>query len=247
MRTFLAALFLVLLPMPVLAQDAGEPQKPTNLTCPVMEGEPVDEQIFVDYEGKRVWFCCDTCVEDFNADPKAYLSLLPQFGGVASAPPSDGAEESGKSEESEDHTLGALHPMLVHFPVALTMAALLPGVLSFLSRRRFAGIAFYCIFRAAVLAVPAFLVGEQAEDGMGRLSEGRHEMVEDHELWGTISMYTLLGVALVQLVARFKPDSGGLRMFAFIALVGAAVVVGYTGYLGGEVVRPGHLDALLGG
>ena len=71
-------------------------------------------------------------------------------------------------------------------------------------------------------------------------------MVEAHELWGTISMYTLLGVALVTLIARFKPDSRGMWLLAFLGLLGAAAVVAYTGYLGGEVVRPGHLDELLG-
>ncbi len=237
MRILLTTLFVLLLATSLPAQDV----KPANPTCPVMEGEPVDPEIFVDHEGKRVWFCCDSCVEDFNADPTAYLSLLPQFGGVASA-----AAEAPESEveEHEDHALGALHPMLVHFPVALTMAALFAGLLAFISRRRFAGIAFYCILLAAVLSIPAFLMGEQAEEGLGRLSEARQEMVEAHELWGTISMYTLLGVALVHLIARFKPDARGMWLIAFLFLLGAAAVVSYTGYLGGEVARPGHLDAL---
>ena len=72
MRVLLTTLFVLLLVTPLLAQD----QVPTNPTCPVMVGEPVDAEIFVDYEGKRVWFCCDTCVEDFNADPKKYATKL---------------------------------------------------------------------------------------------------------------------------------------------------------------------------
>ncbi len=240
MKMILTALLLVFLAAPIRAQDGGDAQEPLNPTCPVMEGEKVDPEIFIDFQGKRIWFCCDSCVEEFEAAPDAYLANLPQFSLEASA------EDTEQSEEPEDHSLGALHPMLVHFPVALTMAALLAGLLSLLSRRRFAGIAFYCIFLAAVLSIPAFLVGEQAEDGLGRLSEDRHEMVESHELWGTISMYTLLGVALVQLVARVKPDSRGLWLFALLALLAAAAVVGYTGYLGGEVARPGHMDILLG-
>jgi len=239
MRILLITLFVLLLVTPLLAQD----QVPTNPTCPVMVGEPVDPEIFVDYEGKRVWLCCDSCVEDFNADPEKYLPLLPQFGGSASAVALEAAEAG--EEEEEDNSLGALHPMLVHFPVALTMAALFAGLLAFISRRRFAGIAFYCIFLAAVLSIPAFLVGEQAEDGLGRLSDARHEQVEAHEHWGEYAMYTLLGVALLNLVARFKPDSRVMWLLAFLGLLGAAAVVGYTGYLGGEVVRPGHLDELL--
>jgi len=81
MRTILTVLFLLVFLTPLLAQD----EAPTNPTCPVMVGEPVDPTIYVDYEGKRVWFCCDSCVDDFNDDPTAYLALLPQFGGTTSS------------------------------------------------------------------------------------------------------------------------------------------------------------------
>jgi uncharacterized membrane protein len=251
MRTTLTLAAILILAAPLLAQEA----EPVNKLCPVMVGEKVDPEIYVDHEGKRVWLCCDVCVEDFQADPEKYYHLLPQFGGSqtpgepapAEAAPVEAGETGGTEEtaKAEDHRFGALHPMLVHFPVALTFAALFAGLLTFVSPR-FRGIALFCIVFAAVLSVPAFLVGEQAEEAMGRMSESRHETVEAHKLWGTISMYTLLGVALVNLVARFKPDSKGMWLFAFLLLLGAAAVVGYTGYLGGEVVRPGHLDALMG-
>ena len=48
-------------------------------TCPVMEGNPINPNIFVEYEGKKVYFCCAGCPEKFKADPEKYLSKLPQF------------------------------------------------------------------------------------------------------------------------------------------------------------------------
>lgn len=48
-------------------------------TCPVMEGNPIDKNLFVEYKGKKVYFCCNTCVELFNKDPEKYVSKLPQF------------------------------------------------------------------------------------------------------------------------------------------------------------------------
>jgi len=46
--------------------------------CPVMGGD-INNDIFVEYKGKKVYFCCPGCVEKFKADPEKYLSKLPQF------------------------------------------------------------------------------------------------------------------------------------------------------------------------
>lgn len=49
-----------------------------TLTCPVMIGVPVDEEesekngCVREFEGKKYYFCCNSCVEDFDADPNQY-------------------------------------------------------------------------------------------------------------------------------------------------------------------------------
>jgi YHS domain-containing protein len=48
-------------------------------TCPIMEGNPIDKAIFVEYKGKKVYFCCEGCPERFQADPAQYIAKLPQF------------------------------------------------------------------------------------------------------------------------------------------------------------------------
>jgi nitroreductase/YHS domain-containing protein len=47
-------------------------------TCPVMGG-PINKDIFVEYQGKKVYFCCKDCPEVFKADPAKYIAKLPQF------------------------------------------------------------------------------------------------------------------------------------------------------------------------
>ena len=47
-------------------------------TCPVMEG-PINKNIFAEYKGKKVYFCCPACKEKFEKEPEKYLSKLPQF------------------------------------------------------------------------------------------------------------------------------------------------------------------------
>jgi len=48
-------------------------------TCPVMEGNPINKSIFVEYKGKKVYFCCKGCPETFLANPEKYIAKLPQF------------------------------------------------------------------------------------------------------------------------------------------------------------------------
>jgi Cu(I)/Ag(I) efflux system membrane fusion protein len=46
--------------------------------CPVM-GNPINKDVFIEYQGKKVYFCCPGCDQAFKADPKKYLPKLPQF------------------------------------------------------------------------------------------------------------------------------------------------------------------------
>lgn len=45
--------------------------------CPV-SGQPVDSEAFIDYQGRRVLFCCNGCKAKFNENPQKYLDKLDQ-------------------------------------------------------------------------------------------------------------------------------------------------------------------------
>jgi len=47
-------------------------------TCPVMAGA-INKDLFIEYKGKKVYFCCAGCVDTFKANPEKYLDKLPQF------------------------------------------------------------------------------------------------------------------------------------------------------------------------
>ncbi len=47
--------------------------------CPIMDGNKINKDVFVEYKGKRVYFCCPDCKGKFLAEPEKYLSKLPQF------------------------------------------------------------------------------------------------------------------------------------------------------------------------
>jgi len=48
-------------------------------TCPIMDGNKIDKNVFVEYKGKKVYFCCPVCKGKFEAEPEKYISKLPQF------------------------------------------------------------------------------------------------------------------------------------------------------------------------
>ena len=47
--------------------------------CPVMEA-PINKELYTEYKGKKVYFCCPGCKDKFEKEPDKYISKLPQFG-----------------------------------------------------------------------------------------------------------------------------------------------------------------------
>ena len=46
--------------------------------CPV-SGDPIDKNVSIEYQGKKVYFCCTACIAPFKADPNKYADKLPQL------------------------------------------------------------------------------------------------------------------------------------------------------------------------
>lgn len=65
-------------------ETAAAPQ--TN--CPVMGGR-VNKQVYADYQGKRVYFCCPKCKATFQKDPAKYLKKLAEAGVEVAKTPSE--------------------------------------------------------------------------------------------------------------------------------------------------------------
>jgi YHS domain-containing protein len=60
-------------------EDEGVVLEKLQTTCPVM-GNKVNKDIYADYEGKRVYFCCKGCVEQFKKEPAKYVKKLEDEG-----------------------------------------------------------------------------------------------------------------------------------------------------------------------
>ncbi len=74
--------------------DTQIEEEAAQTTCPVMEGNKIDPNIYTDYKGKRVFFCCQMCKATFSKNPEKYLAGLPQFAG---------ANGNHEGHEHDDH------------------------------------------------------------------------------------------------------------------------------------------------
>ena len=68
---------------PSMMMPPADSEKPSaalgeQTICPIM-GNPIDKSVFTEYKGKKVYFCCPACIEEFNKDPDKYIAQLPQF------------------------------------------------------------------------------------------------------------------------------------------------------------------------
>jgi len=50
-----------------------------NMFCPVMPENRVNPEVYYDYKGRRIYFCCLSCRSAFKKNPEEYVSRLPQF------------------------------------------------------------------------------------------------------------------------------------------------------------------------
>ena len=69
---------------PAAAPPTAAPKLVAQKTCPVM-GNPIDKSVYVDYKGKRVYFCCSMCPATFKQDPEKYLKVLADKGEAVEA------------------------------------------------------------------------------------------------------------------------------------------------------------------
>jgi YHS domain-containing protein len=81
MRTLLIAVAVMGLAAAGCRSEPAQPGEGTaeqtiaQKTCPVM-GEPIDPSVYTDYEGRRIYFCCQSCKATFEQDPEKYVAKV---------------------------------------------------------------------------------------------------------------------------------------------------------------------------
>lgn len=225
-------------------QDQQLPQG-ANPTCPVQTDEPSDPAISTEYDGKKVYFCCPKCRRKFLESPGVYLAVLPQFAGtrgaglgkLAVSGPVSGANLRFPARFVR--WIGRFHPVVVHFPIALLLVALMADLGAWFFRSEPLQYASrFCLVMGACGAVVAASLGWCAW----------LYAIDPGDLAWAMSTHRWLGTttAGVSVVAALLASSAGpwaspkTRTIQRLFLLACALLVGITGHLGGLLVFGDH-------
>ncbi len=97
-RKLFVLLAAILVSLTAIAAD-----KPQTM-CPTRD-KPIDKTKYVDYQGQRVYFCCDSCAAKFKADPEPVFAKFAKEGivpeNVQKTDPICGMKVNEKSVKAE--------------------------------------------------------------------------------------------------------------------------------------------------
>ena len=130
-----------------------------------------------------------------------------------------------------------LHPMIVHFPIALLIVGFLADVIHLIIKKEFFSRAgFYLLILGTIGVIAAYLSGEYAGDGVteaGALGQA----LEAHEEAATLALWLMSGAALVRIAfVILKKYDGVFKAVAFTLFLLGVISIARTGYYGGELV-----------
>ena len=129
-----------------------------------------------------------------------------------------------------------LHPMLVHFPIALIVVGFIADISSLFYKKELclSKAGFYLMILGTLGAIVAFLTGEFFTYD---LSGEAGNMEETHELFALITIIFMLLASTyrIYLIVK-KKDQTNLKWIAFSLYCAGAIAVSITGFFGGTLV-----------
>ena len=138
----------------------------------------------------------------------------------------------------------SIHPIVVHFPIALFLTGFALDVIGHLFQREtLKRMGLILIVLGALGALAAMFTGQLAEESVEeRLSGAGERVLDTHEDLGKLTAYLLLAVAAIRLMlatswlSRWRLAAGAvLAIYLMLGGVGVGALTA-TGYYGGELV-----------
>jgi uncharacterized membrane protein len=135
---------------------------------------------------------------------------------------------------------GVLHLLVLHFPIALIMAALLADVLWLVTRRPFfRACGPYCIILGAISAIPTVVTGDMLGDAM-QFTGDKAAVFEVHEGLGIATMAVALAAAAWRLASSIwlarRPKFAWWPYPYGLLIAATAALVTMAGHWGGMLM-----------
>jgi uncharacterized membrane protein/YHS domain-containing protein len=226
-----------------------------DMMCPVSPDEKADVKFSKVYEGKIYYFSSQKNLDKFNADPKPFVTALESrkalYPAPAAAPQTEttsapeGTDSSAKPAKADDSSSGDLpiqkkllrfagliHPLLVHFPIALLiMAAIGEFLYNFTGRHFFGPISIFTIRFGSLFALLAALTGWLLASG-GSGPEDTAWILNWHRWLG---IGTAVSSVLVSIMSFWITENSDRSVYRWLLYLTAALVA-VTGHFGGMLV-----------
>ena len=129
-----------------------------------------------------------------------------------------------------------LHPMLVHFPIALVVFGFIAQIAALYFKKEIylSRMGFFLLIFGTLSAVAAWLTGTLFTAEMEGAAGAIKEM---HEQAAMITLVTLLVTSVLRIVLQVKKtENENLKWVALVLYGVAAISVSVTGYYGGTLV-----------
>ncbi len=130
-----------------------------------------------------------------------------------------------------------LHPMIVHFPIALIIVGFLADLIGVIWKKDFfSKVGFYLLILGTLGVVAAYFSGNLAGGGITEAGPLK-EALETHEEAAQLSLWLMIGVAVIRIaLLLFKKYSGSLQWVAILLFFLGVLSIARTGFYGGELV-----------
>jgi uncharacterized membrane protein len=127
-----------------------------------------------------------------------------------------------------------IHPMVVHFPIALLITSVVFDLLATKCHKSFHDAGFYTLIAGLIGAAAAVLTGAWAEE----VAEGRgipESVLEIHEVLGYATLLFFIGLLTLRLLMRWGLIREIPALYLTMGFIGI-VILTMTGYVGGSLV-----------
>ncbi len=130
-----------------------------------------------------------------------------------------------------------LHPMIVHFPIALLLVGFLFEVLSlFIKKEVFSTAAFYLLILGTLGVIGAYISGDIAGDGISESGMLKNAL-DSHEDAAFIALCIAVSASIIKTgYVLLKKNYLALKWLSFVLFLCGAIAVCRTGYYGGQLV-----------
>ena len=128
--------------------------------------------------------------------------------------------------------IGKLHVLVLHFPLALIIAAALADALWLRWRKPlFLQAGYFCIVLGALAAIPTMITGSMLIDTL-KLTPDEANLGEIHETLGILTMSVAVAAAGLRVFGRNKLTRSWAWMYGAL-MAASLVLVSLTGHFGG--------------